>query len=138
MVAGFAEDIDSEDEPTTPVTANHVNEELNNKEQFRTPNKPFTAVNVELTSSEEEEDEEYRRNEEEEERKEREKKRKEEDRGKEKHKEGSETVRLKLEMPVKSLMTEEPVVDGLGLGTEGVDDWLNSPDSDPKVCFSVV
>lgn len=139
MVAGFAEDIDSEDEPTTPVIANHVNEELNNKEQFRTPNKPFTAVNVELTSSEEEEDEEYKRNEEEEEeeeeRKEREKKRKEEERGKEKQKERSETVRLKLEMPVKSLMTEEPVVDGLGLGTEDVNDWLNSPDSDPKIPF---
>ena len=138
MVAGFAEDIDSEDEPTTPVNANHVNEEFNNKEQFRTPKKPSTAVNIELTSSEEEEDEEYKRNEEEEERKEREKKRKEEERGKEKHKEGSESVKLKLEIPVKSLMTEEPAVDGLGLGTEDVDDWLNSPDSDPKVCFSVV
>ena len=137
MVAGFAEDIDSEDEPTTPVIANHVNEESNDIEQFRTPKKPSTAVNVELTSSEEEEDEEYKRNEDEE-RREREKKRKEEERGKEKHKEGSETVRLKLEMPLKSSMTEEPVVDGLGLGAEVVDDWLNSPDSDPKVCFSVV
>ena len=136
MVAGFAEDIDSEDEPTTPIIANHINEELNNKEQFRTPKKPVTAVNVELTSSEEEEDEEYKRNEEEE-RREREKKRKEEESGKEKHKDGSETVKLKLEMPVKSLMTEEPALDGLGLGTGDVDDWLNSPDSDPKVCFSV-
>lgn len=137
MVAGFAEDIDSEDEPTTPVIANHVNEESNSKEQLRTPKKPSAALNVELTSSEEEKDEEYKRNQEEE-RKEREKRRKEEDRGKEKHNEGSETVELKLEMPVKSLMTEEPAVDGLGLGTEDVDDWLNSPDSDPKVRFSVI
>lgn len=137
MVAGFAEDIDSEDEPTTPVIANHINEELNNKDHFRTPTKPSTAVDVELTSSEEDEDEEYKRNEEED-RKETEKKRKEEERSKEKHKEASETVKLKLDMPVKSLMTEEPAVDGLGLGTEVVDDWLNSPDSDPKVCFIVV
>lgn len=130
MVAGFAEDIDSEDEPTTPVIANHVNEELNSKEQFTTPQRPAAAVNVELTSSEEEEDEEYRQNQEEE-MTEREKMRKEESKGK--HKEGSETVKLKLEMPVKSSMTEEPAVDGIGLGTEDVDDWLNSPDSDPKV-----
>jgi len=130
MVAGFAEDIDSEDEPTTPVIANHVNEESNSKEQFTTPQRPAAAVNVELTSSEEEEDEEYRQNQEEE-RTQREKKRKEE--SKDKYKEGSETVKLKLEMPVKSLMTEEPAVDGIGLGTEDVDDWMNSPDSDPKV-----
>lgn len=136
MVAGFAEDIDSQDEPTTPVIANHINEELNNKEHFRTPKKPSAAVNVELTSSEEDEDEdeEYKRNEEEE-RKEREKKRKEEERSNEKHKEASEIVKLKLDMPVKSLMTEEPAVDGLGLGTGDVDDWLNSPDSDPKIPF---
>ena len=139
MVAGFADDIDSEDEPTTPVIANHVNEESNSKEQFRTPKETSAAVNVELTSSEEEEEEEedeeeeYRPNQEEE-RKEAEKKTKEE-----KHKERSETVKLKLEMPVKSLLTDkEPAVDGLGLGTEDVDDWLNSPDSDPKVRFSVV
>ena len=130
MVAGFAEDIDSEDEPTTPAIANYVNEESNSKEQLRTPQRPAAAVNVELTSSEEEEDEEYRQNQEEE-RTQREKKRKEE--SKYKQKEGGETVKLKLEMPVKSLMTEEPVVDGIGLGTEDVDDWLNSPDSDAKV-----
>lgn len=137
MVAGFAEDIDSEDEPTTPVIANHVNKESNSKEQLTTPNRPSIAANVELTSSEEEEDEEYKRNEEEE-RKDREKTRKEEGRGKEKQRQGSETVKLKLVMPVKSSVTEEPAVDGLDLGTEDVDDWLNSPDSDPKVRFSVI
>ena len=140
MVAGFAEDIDSEDEPATPVIANHVNEESNSKEQFRTPKKPSAAVNVELTSSEEEEEEEEEENKrnQEEERKEREKRRKEEERGNEKHTEGSETVKLKLNMPLMSVMTEEPAGDGLGLGTEDVDDWLNSPDTDPKVRFSVV
>jgi len=137
MVAGFAEDIDSEDEPTTPVIPNHVNEESNSEEELTTPKKPPAAANVELTSSEEEEDEEYKRNEEEE-RKDREKTRKEEDRGKEKHREGSETVKLKLEMPVKSTTTKEPDVDGLDLGAEDVDDWLNSPDSDPKVRFSII
>ena len=137
MVAGVAEDIDSEDETATPAIVNHVNEESNSREQFTTPKKPAAAVNVELTSSEEEEEEEYKRNQEEE-RKERDNRRKKEDRAKEKHNEGGETVELKLEMPVKSLMTEEPAVDGIGLGTENVDDWLNSPDSDPKVRFSVV
>lgn len=135
MVAGFAEDIDSEDETATPAIVNHVSEESDSREQFRTPKKPTAAVNVELTSSEDGEEEEYKRNQEEG-RKEEEKRRKEEDRAKEKHKEGSETVKLKLEMPVKSLMIEEPAVDGIGLGTEDVDDWLNSPDSDPKVRFS--
>lgn len=135
MVAGFTEDIESEDESATPVITNHINEAVNNREHFRTPKKPTAAVTVEITSSEDEEEEQEDDDEEEKriEREKREKREKEEERIKAKRKVESETLKLKLEMPVKSLRTPEPAVDGVGLESEDVDDWLNSPDSDPKV-----
>lgn len=132
MVAGFTEDIDSEDESAAPVITNHISEELNSREHLRKPKKPTAAVTVELTSSEEEEEEEDK-SDDEEKRIEREKREKEEEKVKAKQKAKSETVQLKLEMPVKSLLTDEPAVDGVGIATDDVDDWLNSPDSDPKV-----
>ena len=134
MVAGFAEDIDSEDESAAPAITNHISEELDNsREHFTKSNKPPAAVTVELTSSEEEVEED-KSDDEEEKRIEREKREKEQEKAKAKQKAKSESVELKLEMPVKSLMMDEPAaVDGIGLGTEDVDDWLNSPDSDPKV-----
>ena len=136
MVAGFAEDIDSEDESATPVITNHINEEQNATEHLRKPQKQTAAVTVELTSSEEEEEEEEeedKSDDEEEKRIEREKKEKEEEKANAKQKAKSESVKLKLDMPVKSLITDEPAVDGFGLATDVVDDWLNSPDTDPKV-----
>ncbi|XP_078357659.1 rab-like protein 6 [Oculina patagonica] len=133
MVAGFAEDIDSEDESATPVITNHMSEELNIREHLTKPKKPSAAVTVELTSSEEEEEED--KSDEEDKRIEREKREKEEEKAKAKQKAKSQTVELKLEMPVKSLLTDEPAVDGIGIGSDDVDDWLNSPDSDPKIPF---
>ena len=132
MVAGFAEDIDSEDESATPVITNHINEEQNATEHLRKPQKQTAAVTVELSSSEEEEEED-KSDDEEEKRIEQEKKEKEEEKAKAKQKAKSESVKLKLDMPVKSLITDEPAVDGFGLATDVVDDWLNSPDTDPKV-----
>ena len=61
------------------------------------------------------------------------KKGKEELKTEETQKRESGSMKLGFEIPAKSLMTEEPVVDGLGLATDDVDDWLNSPDTDPKV-----
>ena len=138
MVAGFAEDIDSEDENATSVITNHVNEGLNVVDPFTTPTKP-TALTVEVTSSEEEEEEEEDEEDkiEEEKRNERVKREKEEQRTKDEQKRESGSLKLTLEMPAKPLITERPVVDGLGLGTDDVDDWLNSPDSDPKVHLAV-
>ena len=120
MVAGFAEDIDSDDEDITPVVNNHVDEELDD-DPFTTPKKSNTALTVELTSSEEDKEDEEDKV--------------EVEKRNDGMKKEKEELRLKLgfEIPVKSLMTEEPVVDGLGLATNDVDDWLNSPDTDPKV-----
>ena len=135
MVAGFAEDLDSEDESTVPVTTNHINEDLDSRGVTRPPKKlPTTAVTVELTSSSEE-DEKEDKNDEEEKRKERERREKENERTKAKKDKGvkSESANLKLEMPVDSSSGMVPAVDGIVLGTEEVDDWLNSPDTDPKV-----
>lgn len=131
MVAGFAEDIDSDDEDVTPVVNNHVDEELDD-DPFTTPKKSNTALTVELTSSEEDiEDEEDKV--EVEKRNDGMKKGKEELKTDETQKRESGSMKLGFEIPVKSLMTEEPVVDGLGLATDDVDDWLNSPDTNPKV-----
>ena len=133
MVAGFAEDIDSEDENSTPMTTNHINEDLSSRNIAKKPKKPTEAITVELTSSEEEEKED--KSDEEEKIHEKEKMEKENERTKAKtEKEGKiETVQLKLEMPVSSSSMMEPAVDGIGLGDKDVDDWLNSPDLDPKV-----
>ena len=133
MVAGFAEDIDSEDESAIPVVTNHVNEDLSSRELARASKKPPAAVTVESSSSEEEEKEDE--SDEEEKRKERERRERENERTKAKkdREMKNESAKLKLEMPVNSSSGMEPVVDGFGLGTEDVDDWLNSPDSDPKV-----
>ena len=133
MVAGFAEDIDSEDETTVLALTNHVNDGINSRELTRT-NRLSAVVTVELTSSEEEEKEEG--NDEEEKQSERVKREKGNDRIniKEDEEIESETVELSLEIPVKSFVMDS-AVDGFGLGTEDVDDWLNSPDSDPKVQF---
>ena len=131
MVAGFAEDIDSEDETTMPTLTNHVNDDINSGEQTWTK-RPSAVVTVELTSSEEEEKED--RSDEEEKQSERVKREKGNERIKIKE-DGeieSETVKLNLEIPVNSSVMDA-AVDGFGLGTEDVDDWLNSPDSDPKV-----
>ena len=57
MVAGFAEDIDSDDEDITHVVNNHVDEELDD-DPFTTPKKSNTALTVELTSSEEDKEDE--------------------------------------------------------------------------------
>ena len=132
MVAGFAEDIDSEDDTTVQTLTNHVNDDINSGDQTRTK-RPSAVVTVELTSSEEEEKED--RSDQDEKQNETVKR----DKGNEgfKVKEDgeieSETVKLKLEIPVNSSVMDA-AVDGFGLGTEDVDDWLNSPDSDPKVC----
>lgn len=135
MVAGFAEDIDSDDEDITPVVNNHVDEELDD-DPFTTPKKSNTALTVELTSSEEDiEDEEDKV--EVEKRNDGMKKGKEELKTDETQKRESGSMKLGFEIPVKSLMTEEPVVDGLGLATDDVDDWLNSPDANPKTPFRV-
>ena len=133
MVAGFAEDIDSEDENFTPVTTNHINEDLNSRGIAKRPKKPTAAITVELTSSEEEEEED--KSDEEEKIMENEKMEKENERTEaKKEEEGKkESVKLKLEMPVSSSSVMEPTVDGFGHEDEVVDDWLNSPDSEPKV-----
>lgn len=133
MVAGFAEDIDSEDESAIPVVTNHVNEDLSSRDLARASKKPPAAVTVESSASEEEEKEDE--SDEEEKRKERERRERENERTKAKkdREMKNESAKLKLEMPVNSSSGMEPVVDGFGLGTEDVDDWLNSPDSDPKI-----
>lgn len=131
MVAGFAEDIDSDDEDITPVVNNHVDEELDD-DPFTTPKKSNTALTVELTSSEEDKEDEEDKVEVEK-RNDGMRKGKEELKTEETQKRESGSMKLGFEIPAKSLMTEEPVVDGLGLATDDVDDWLNSPDTDPKV-----
>ena len=131
MVAGFTEDIDSEDEsPMSPI-ANHINEDLNSSELTSTNTKPNAVVTVELTSSEE--DEEDVRSDEEEKRNAKEERGRKDDRTKVKEDKEikSDSAKLILEMPDKSWMKTQ--VDGFRLGTEDVDDWLNSPASDPKV-----
>lgn len=131
MVAGFAEDIDSEDESAMSPITNHINEDLNSSELTSTNTKPNAVITVELTSSEE--DEKDVRSDEEEKRNAKGKGGKKDDRTK--VKEDKETkddsTKFNLEIPDKSWMKTE--VDGFNLGTEDVDDWLNSPDSDLKV-----
>lgn len=133
MVAGFAEDLDSDDENIPAVITNHVDEELDD-DPFTTAKKSNTVLSVELTSSEEDEKDEEETVEVEK-RNDRVTKENEEQRTKEKQQRDSRSLTLGLEMPDKSLLTEEPVVDGLGFAAEDVDDWLNSPDSDPKIPF---
>lgn len=131
MVAGFAEDIDSEDESAMSPITNHLNEDLNSSELTSTNTKPNAVVTVELTSSEE--DEKDVRSDEEEKRNAKEKGGEKDDRTKvKKDKETkNDSTKFNLEIPDKSWMKTE--VDGFNLGTEDVDDWLNSPNSDPKV-----
>ena len=133
MVAGFAEDIDSEDDSVAPAVTNHINDDLDKNQIAKKPQKPSAAIAVELTSSEEEDNEDNS----DEERKNESKR----ENGRSKEKKGNEArdkgVTLKIEMPVSSASPMQPVEDGFGLGTDNVDDWLNSPDTDPKVLFTL-
>lgn len=131
MVAGFAEDIDSEDDSVAPAVTNHIDDDLDEKQIAKKPQKPSAAIAVELTSSEEEDNEDNS----DEDRKKESKKENGRSREKKGNEAGNEGVTLKLEMPVSSASPMQPVEDGFGLGTEDVDDWLNSPDTDPKIPF---
>lgn len=132
MVAGFAEDLDSEDESTT-VTAAIANQIENSNVNY--PSKTVgkaVVVSVDLTSSEEEEiveksDDEKERNE-----KEWEKNEDERSTDKEDKESKSNGVKLSKEMPAISSWTGTSI-DGFGPGAEGFDDWLNSPGADLKV-----
>ena len=132
MVAGFAEDIDSEDDSVAPAVTNHIDDDLDKNQIAKKPQKPSAAIVVELTSSEEEDNEDNNSDEERENESKRENGRSKEKKGNDA---GNEGVTLKIEMPVSSASPMQPVEDGFGLGTEDVDDWLNSPDTDPKVLF---
>ena len=133
MVAGFAEDIDSEDDSVAPAVTNHINDELDENQIAKKPQKPSAAIAVELTSSEEEENEDNSDGET--------KKQNKRENGRSKEKKGNaagnEGVTLKLEMPISSVSPIQPAEDGFGRGTEDIDDWLTSPDTDPKVLFHV-
>ena len=133
MVAGFAEDIDSEDDSVAPAVTNHIDDDLDEKQIAKKPQKPSAAIAAELTSSEEEENEDNS----DEDRKKGSKRENERSREKKGNEAGNEGVTLKLEMPVSSASPMLPVEDGFGLGSEDVDDWLNSPDTDPKVLFTL-
>ena len=133
MVAGFAEDIDSEDDSVAPAVTNHIDDDLDEKQIAKKPQKPSAAIAVELTSSEEEDNEDNS----DEDRKKESKKENGRSREKKGNEAGNEGLTLKLEMPVSSVSPMQPVEDGFGLGTEDVDDWLNSPDTDPKVLFTL-
>lgn len=125
MVAGFAEDLDSEDESTTvsAAIANQI-EDSNINYTSKTVGKTV-VVSVDLTSSEEEEiveksddEKEWEKN--------------EDERSTDKEHKESNGVKLSKEMPAISSWTGTSI-DGFGPGAEGFDDWLNSPDADLKV-----
>ncbi|XP_068694737.1 rab-like protein 6 isoform X1 [Montipora foliosa] len=133
MVAGFAEDIDSDDE--TAVSAamtNHV-EDFNMKNPLRTVTKPSAVVTVNLTSSEEEEEEEKS---DEEPKGNESKKMENEDKRTEikefKKEPPSNGLKMNLKMP-DSASTTQATIDSFSPIKADVDDWLNSPDTDPKV-----
>ncbi|XP_074636936.1 rab-like protein 6 isoform X2 [Acropora palmata] len=132
MVAGFAEDIDSEDESTTvsAAIANEI-EDSNVNYPSKTVGKAV-VVSVDLTSSEEEEIVE--KSDDEKERNEKEWKKNEDERSTDKEDKESKSngVKLNKEMPAISSWTGTSI-DGFGPGAEGFDDWLNSPDADLKV-----
>lgn len=127
MVAGFAEDLDSEDESTTVSTAiaNQIEDSIINYPS-KTVGKAV-VVSVDLTSSEEEEIVEKSDDE-----KEWEKNEDERSTDKEDKESKSNGVKLSKEMPAISSWTGTSI-DGFGPGAEGFDDWLNSPDADLKV-----
>lgn len=132
MVAGFAEDIDSEDESTTVSAAIAKKIENSNVSYPSQTVDKAVVVSVDLTSSEEEEIVE--KSDDEKERNEKEWKKNEDDRStvKEDKESKSNGVKLSKEMPAISSWTGTSI-DGFGPGTEGFDDWLNSPDADLKV-----
>lgn len=132
MVAGFAEDIDSEDESTTVSAAitNQI-EDPNINYPSKTAGKAV-VVSVDLTSSEEEEIVE--KSDDEKERNEKEWKKNEDERStnKEDKERKSNGMKLSKEMPAISSSTGTSI-DGFSPGPEGFDDWLNTPDADLKV-----
>lgn len=132
MVAGFAEDIDSEDESTTVSAAIAKKIENSNVSYPSQTVDKAVVVSVDLTSSEEEEIVE--KSDDEKERNEKEWKKNEDDRSTDKEDKESKSngVKLSKEMPAFSSWTGTSI-DGFGPGAEGFDDWLNSPGADLKV-----
>ena len=114
MVAGFTEDLDSEDESSgaRPVTK-HVHKVENNSEQKNKPVRRAVPTTVEITSSEEERDEEQQQRNE---------------IGKDKTRKGKQSAKVPVTSPMSG-----PAADNIGLECAEVNDWLNSPDADPKV-----
>lgn len=127
MVAGFAEDLDSEDESTTVTAAIAKQIENSNVNYPSKTGGKAVVVSVDLTSSEEEEIVEKSDDE-----KEWEKNEDERSTDKEDKESKSNGVKLSKEMPAISSWTGTSI-DGFGPGAEGFDDWLNSPGADLKV-----
>ena len=124
MVSGFAEDLDDDDlipSSKHPVSINHAIDQSEDSDvtepQPTKPLKPAILDVQDLSSSEEDSTnvEEQKR------KKEEEKKKK---------------VKKSKEKPVE-LVIKQPTED-FKFGTGSVDDWLNSPDLEPKVCTKIL